>query len=116
MIAFMVNRTESLGGGILNRIASGGLAFWTNHWAGPGGMGPPHGRGDWAAMAHDYAFELGGIHISDYLDPSLSPTKTAALIRANHMLIGNAGGVQAVKMGAVFGAVNAFQWISHLAR
>lgn len=110
MIAFMVNRTEPLHGGIFNRVASGPLAFWNNHWAGPGGMGPPHGKGDWAAMAHDYAFNLHGIGIGSYFSAANSPEKSAALIRANNMLIGNAGGVQAGKMGAVFGIVNAFQW------
>jgi RHS repeat-associated protein len=110
MVTFMVTRQEPLHGGIFNKIASGPLAFWNNHWAGPGGMGPPHGRGDWAAMAHDYAFSLNEVGIRAYFDPSLSPEKAAALIRANRMLIGNAGGMQAGKMGAVFGVVNAFQW------
>lgn len=110
MMTFMVQRQEPLHGGFFNKIASGPLAFWNNHWAGPGGMGPPHGRGDWTAMAHDYAFSLSGITIGNYFSVTMSPEKSGALIHANSMLIKNAGGAQAAKMGAVFGVVNLFQW------
>ncbi len=110
MMTFMANRVEPLGGGILNRLASGPLAFWNNHWAGPGGMGPPHGRGDWTAMAHDFDFDRNGITIGSYFDPHISPATARALIQSNHILMRNAGGVQGAKMGMVFGVVNAFQF------
>jgi hypothetical protein len=113
MIHFMVNRVDPLKGGLLNRLASGPLAFWNNHWAGPAGMGPPHGRGDWTAMAHDDAFRISDIGIGDYFDRSMPAEKSSALIRANHMLIKNAAGVQAVKMGIAFGIIDAFQLITH---
>jgi hypothetical protein len=76
-------------------------------------MGPPHGRGDWTAMAHDDAFRISDIGIGDYFDRSMPAEKSSALIRANHMLIKNAAGVQAVKMGIAFGIIDAFQLITH---
>lgn len=48
-IQFLANRTEALGGGLLNKLVSGPLDPSTDHWAGPGGFGPPGGQGDWAA-------------------------------------------------------------------
>jgi len=120
MMSFMVNRTEPIHGmlgksdpGILMKILSGPLDFWHDHWAGPGGMGAPHGRGDWAAMVHDYNFDRNDIKIGMYFDPSISQAQATALIRSNNNLIRNAGGVQGVKMGLFFGAVNAFQQAAH---
>jgi RHS repeat-associated protein len=77
MMHFMVNRDTPIHGVLLNnsagaigeQILSGPLAFWNNHWAGPGRMGAPHGRGDWAAMAHDFNFDRNGITIGSYFDP-----------------------------------------------
>ena len=85
MMSFMVDRAEPLKGGLFNRIVSGPLFFWNNNWAGPGGMGPPQGRGDWTAMAHDYAFKIHGITIGTYFDGSTPPDRAQALIKANHM-------------------------------
>jgi len=109
-MTFMANRVEPLGGGVVNQIGSGPLAFWNNHWAGPGGMGPPHGKGDWSAMIHDFNFSTNGITIGSYFDPHISPATAKALIQSNNILMRNAGGVEGAKMGMVFGVVNAFQF------
>jgi RHS repeat-associated protein len=119
-LPFLANRTEPLGGGLLNRLVSGPLDPSSDHWAGPGGFGPPGGQGDWAASVHDYNFSTNGptptqgISIGMYFNPNLSPAVSKALIQSNNQLIGNAGGVQSVKMGMFFGVVNAFQLASHL--
>ena len=34
-------------------------------------------------------------------------------MQSDNNLIGHAGGAQSVKMGMFFGAVNAFQWLTH---
>ena len=109
---FLADRTQPLSGGLLSQIAFGGLAFWRDHWAGPGGFGPPGGRGDWAASVHDFNFSINGpIRIPMYFNPTISPETARALIQSNNMLIRNAGGgPQAWKMGLFFGAVNAFQF------
>ena len=44
-IQFLTGREEPLHGGLLNQLFSGPLDPSQNHWAGPGGMGPPGGRG-----------------------------------------------------------------------
>jgi hypothetical protein len=124
MMHFMVNRDTPIHGVLLNnsagaigeQILSGPLAFWNNHWAGPGRMGAPHGRGDWAAMAHDFNFDRNGITVGSYFDPHISPETARALIQSNNILMRNAGGVQGAKMGLVFGVVNAFQWTTHLGK
>lgn len=109
-IQFLVGRETPLRGGLLNKLVSGPLDPSTDHWAGPAGMGPPGGRGDWAASVHDYNYNTNGIKIGDYFNPHLSPETRKALIQSNNMLIRNAGGgVQAGKMGLFFGVVNAFQ-------
>src|SRR6185437_11122430 len=113
---FLITRKEPLGGGVANQIFSGPLAFWTDNWAGPGGMGPPGGQGDWAASVHDYNFRTNGISIGAYFNPGLSPEAEQALIQSNQMLINNSGGFQALKMGIFFGIVNAFQWLTHVGR
>jgi RHS repeat-associated protein len=41
---FLTGREQKLGLG--SKIAYGGVAFWKNNWAGPGGMGAPGGRGE----------------------------------------------------------------------
>ena len=82
-------------------------------------MGPPGGRGDWAASVHDYNFSTNGpapgqgITIGNYFNPTLSPATSRALIQSNNSLIRNAGGIQGVKMGLFFGVVNAFQWYAN---
>jgi RHS repeat-associated protein len=68
MMSFMVNRFAPIHGTvipgalgrILEQILSGPLDFWNDHWAGPSGMGAPHGQNDWAAMAHDYNLDYAG--------------------------------------------------------
>ena len=109
-LGFLAGRDQKLS--LFSQIAYGGLAFWNNHWAGPGGMGAPGGRGDWAASVHDFNFDQNGpIKIGMYFNPTISPTTAKALIQSNGMLIRNAGGgPQAAKMGMFFGAVNAFQF------
>jgi hypothetical protein len=121
-IQFLTGREEPLGGGLLNRLVSGPLDPSTDHWAGPGGMGPPGGQGDWAASVHDYNFSQNGpspgqgITIGMYFNPNISAATAKALIQSNNTLIRNAGGVESVKMGLFFGVVNAFQWAAHLGR
>ena len=112
-IRFLTGREEQLHGG-LYPLLSGPLNLSTDHWAGPGGMGPPGGQGDWAASVHDYNFFINGITIQNtgyYFGLHVSPATAKALIQSiNNNLIRNAGGVQGAKMGLFFGAVNAFQW------
>jgi hypothetical protein len=68
---------------------------------------------------HDYNLSTNGpepgrgITIGMYFNPTLSPAVSKALIQSNNTLIRNAGGVQGVKMGLVFGVVNAFQWYAN---
>jgi hypothetical protein len=118
-IQFLTGREEPLGGGLLNKLVSGPLDTSTDHWAGPGGMGPPGGQGDWAASVHDYNFSMNGpapgrgITIGNYFNPTLNPALSKALIQSNHQLIRHAGGVQGAKMGLFFGVVNAFQWYAN---
>lgn len=108
---FLSDRTQPLTGGVFSQIAFGGLAFWRNHWAGPGGFGPPGSRSDWAASVHDFNFSTNGpITIGSYWNPTLSPATANALIQSNSQLIRNARGVEGAKMGLFFGAVNAFQF------
>jgi hypothetical protein len=112
-IQFLTRREEPLHGGMLNKLVSGPLNPSQDNWAGPGGMGPPGGQGDWAASVHDYNFNTNGITIQNtghYFGLHVSPETAKALIQSNSQLIRNAGGVQGAKMGAFFGVVNAFQW------
>jgi RHS repeat-associated protein len=97
-------------GGVLEQMLSGGLAFWENHYAGPAGMGPPHGESDWAAMDHDYNFKTNGITIGSYFNPFIKKATAKALIQSNNNLIRNARGIQKIKFGLVFGIINAFQF------
>ena len=119
-IQFLTGREEPLGGGLANQLVSGPLDPSTDHWAGPGGFGPPGGQGDWAASVHDFNFSQNGpapgqgITIGMYFNPTLSPATSRALIQSNNNLIRNAGGIQGVKMGMFFGVVNAFQYVSHI--
>ena len=95
------------------------LDFWTDHWAGPGGFGPPRGQGDWAATIHDYNWNLNGpdevhgINILMGLNPRLKPEVSKAFIQSNSALYRHAGGLQGAKMRLVFGVVNVFQKITH---
>jgi RHS repeat-associated protein len=112
-IHFLTGREEELHGGLGMKLLSGPLNPNDDHWAGPGGMGPPGGQGDWAASVHDYSFFSHDITIQNtghYFGLHVSPETAKALIQSNNTLIRNAGGVQGLKMGAFFGVVNAFQW------
>ena len=80
-----------------------------DNWAGPGGMGPPQGTGDWRAAVHDYNFNTNGITIGSYFNPHLSPATSRALIQSNNNLM-RTGGVQGAKEKMTFGVINAFQW------
>jgi hypothetical protein len=80
-----------------------------DNWAGPGGMGPPQGTGDWRAAVHDYNFNTNGITIGSYFNPHLSPAASRALIQSNNNLM-RTGGVQGAKEKLIFGVINAFQW------
>jgi hypothetical protein len=76
-------------------------------------MGTPQGQGDWAAMVHDYNFFTNNITIGTYFNPFVSRATAKALIQSDNNLVGHAGGIQSVKMGVLFGVVNAFQWLTH---
>jgi hypothetical protein len=95
------------------QLAAGPLDPSIDHWAGPGGMGPPGGQGDWAASVHDYNFNTNRITIGSYFNPTLPMATSKALIQSNNLLIRNAGGIQSVKMGLFFGVANAVQWYSN---
>lgn len=112
-IQFLTGREEPLHGGFWNQLASGPLDPSTNHWAGPGGFGPPGSKNDWAASMHDYNFNTNGITIQNtghYFGLHVSPATAKALIQSNYQLMRNTSGVQGAKMKGFFGVVNAFQW------
>ena len=112
-IQFLTGRDEPLHGGLLVKLAAGPLDPSADHWAGPGGMGPPGGRGDWAASVHDYNFSTNGITMGSYFNPALSVATSKALIQSNSNLMRNAGGIQGAKMRMFFGVTNAFQWYAN---
>lgn len=117
MMHFMVARVNPIHGiwfknafgAFMERLLSGGLNPADNNWAGPSGMGPPHGASDWSAMVHDYNFDVNDIQIKSYFNPSLKKETAKALIQSNNSLIRNARGIQKLKFGLVFGIINAFQ-------
>jgi RHS repeat-associated protein len=115
MMSFAANRMEPRGGGGLMALMAGpGFSLDApDNWAGPGGMGTPQGQGDWAAMVHDYNFFTNNITIGTYFNPFVSRATAKALIQSDNNLVGRAGGIQSVKMGVLFGVVNAFQWLTH---
>jgi RHS repeat-associated protein len=112
-IQFLTGREDQLRGGLLVKLAAGPLDPSTDNWAGPGGMGPPGGRGDWAASVHDYNFFTNRLTMGSYLNPTLSVATSKALIQSNSNLMRNAGGIQGVKMRLFFGVTNAIQWYSN---
>jgi hypothetical protein len=121
MMTFLVNQDVGIHGmfgpsdpGIVMQILSGPLDFWNDHWAGPDGMATPRGRGDWAAIVHDYNYDTNHVTIGMYFNPFISRATAKALIQSNNNLIRNAGGFQGAKMGFFFGAVNAVQWVAHV--
>lgn len=83
-----------------------------DNWAGPNGMGPPTGTGDWRAAVHDYNFSTNGITIGSYFNPHLSPATSKAMIQSNMQLM-KTGGFQGAKEKGFFGVVNAFQWYAN---
>jgi RHS repeat-associated protein len=110
-IQFLTGREQQLSS--FSQFAFGPLDPSKNNWAGPGGMGPPQGTGDWRASMHDYNFNTNGITIGSYFNPSLSPATSRALIQSNGYLM-QTGGFQGAKEKLFFGVVNAFQWASHI--
>lgn len=54
LLAFMTKRDQPVSA--FWRIMAGPLNPQSDNWAGPGGMGPPGGTGDWRAAVHDYNF------------------------------------------------------------
>jgi len=120
LMTFLVNQDIGIHGifgpsdpGTGMQILSGPLKFWNDRWAGPDGMGAPSGRGDWAAIVHDYNYDTNHVTVSMYFNPFISRASSRAIVQSNNKLIRNAGGLQGVKMGLVFGTVNAFQWVAH---
>jgi RHS repeat-associated protein len=110
-IQFLTGREQQLS--TFSQIAFGPLDPSQNNWAGPGGMGPPQGTGDWRASMHDYNFSTNGITIGSYFNRSLSPATSRALIQSNNYLM-QTGGYQGAKEKLFFGVVNAFQWATHI--
>jgi hypothetical protein len=53
-IHFLTDRTQALS--TFSQIAYGPLDYSSNHWAGPGGFGPPGGEGDWVIWGNDTYF------------------------------------------------------------
>ncbi|HEY0760533.1 MAG TPA: RHS repeat-associated core domain-containing protein, partial [Acidisarcina sp.] len=110
-IQFLTGREQQLSS--FSQFAFGPLDYKDNHWAGPGGFGPPGGTGDWKASVHDFNFNTNGITIGSYFNPSLSPATSRALIQSNDYLM-QTGGFQGAKEKLFFGVVNAFQWATHI--
>lgn len=120
MMTFLVNQDIGIHGlfgpsdpATAMQIISGPFDFWNDHFAGPDGMATPGGRGDWAAIVHDYNYDTNHITVSTYFNPFISRATSHAFIQSNNKLIRNAGGFQGVKMGLFFGVVDAFQWVAH---
>ncbi len=120
LMTFLVNQDVGIHGilgpsdpGTVMQILSGPLDFWNDHWAGPDGMGAPSGRGDWAAIVHDYNYDTNHVTVSMYFNPFISRATAHAIVQSNNKLIRNTGGFQGVKMGLFFGMVNAFQCLAH---
>ena len=111
LLTFMTGRDKSVSG--FWKVVAGPLDPSKDNWAGPNGMGPPGGRGDWAAAVHDYNFMTNHITIGSYFNLTLSLTTSRALIKSNNTLMRNAGGIQSLKMGLFFGPVNALQWYAN---
>jgi hypothetical protein len=118
LMSFAARRTDPRSGGYpMELLAGPGFSpVAPDHWAGPGGMGTPRGRGDWAAMVHDYNFTTNVMTMQNtgyFSNPFISRSTARALIQSNNRLLENAGGVQGVKIGLFFGMVNAYQWFFH---
>lgn len=117
-IQFLTGREQPLSGGTATQLLAGPLDYSSDHWAGPGGMGPPGGVGDWRASMHDYNFSENGpapgkgIGIGMYFNPTLSLATSKALIQSNQQLM-KTGGFQGAKEKGFFGVVNAFQWYAN---
>jgi hypothetical protein len=103
----MTNRDVAVSG--FWKVVAGPLDPSKDHWAGPGGMGPPGGAGDWRAAVHGYNFFTNGITISSYFNPFLSPATSKALIQSDSQLT-KTGGFQGAKEKTAFGVINALQW------
>jgi RHS repeat-associated protein len=54
LLTFMTERDKSVNK--FWQLVAGPLNPSDDHWAGPNGMGPPGGTGDWRAAVHDYNF------------------------------------------------------------
>ena len=110
LLTFMTGRAEKVSG--FWKAVAGPLDPSKDNWAGPDGMGPPGGTGDWRAAVHDYNFLTNHITIGSYFNPHLSRATSKALIQSNNNLM-RTGGVQGAKEKIFFGIVNAFQWYSN---
>jgi hypothetical protein len=91
------------------KVLAGPIDPSKNNWAGPNGMGPPSGAGDWRAALHDYNWFKNGIDGGSMFNPTLSLATSKALIQSNWQLM-QTGGFQGAKEKMIFGIVNAFQW------
>jgi len=76
-------------------------------------MGVPQGQGDWVAAVHDYNYSANGLKFGTNFNPFISRETYHALIDSNEQLYRNAGGVQGVKMGVLFGILNTLQILTH---
>lgn len=93
-IAHIHDRSDTGGQRFLEGVA--GPINGQDNWAGPGGMGPPTGTGDWKTAVPDYNFNTNGITIGSYFNPTLSPATSKALrpARARYTRASHAGRVQ----------------------
>jgi hypothetical protein len=111
-VAFMTSREKEFG--LFFKILAGPLNPMKDNWAGPGGSGPPLGKGNWSAMGHDFNWNTNGITFWKALNPFISKDKSDLVIQSNKKLILNAGfGYQAFKFGLIFGTENVLQNVFH---
>lgn len=107
LLTFMAGRDKSVND--FWKVVAGPLDPSKDNWAGPNGMGPPSGTGDWRAALHDYNYSTNGPTMGSNLNPTLSLATSKALIQTNWQLM-QTGGVQGAKEKFIFGIFNTFQW------
>jgi len=109
LLTFMTSRDKAVSG--FWKAVAGPNDGSNDNWAGPNGMGPPGGPGDWRAAVHDYNWDktTNNLGMGSLLNPTLSLAKSEALIQSNQQLM-STGGWQGFKFKMIFGPVNVFQW------
>jgi RHS repeat-associated protein len=110
LLTFMTGRAKAVS--VFWKVIAGPIDLSEDHWAGPGGMGPPGGTGDWRAAVHDYNFSTNGLTQFSYFNLHLSPATSKALIQSNGQLM-KTGGFQGAKEKMAMGVINALQWYAN---